>query len=72
MSMSVAQVTQAITQMSEDEQFLVAAFLQHLADERDPQHAVAMEAANQRIESGKSVSLEELMVMHEELERRGR
>jgi hypothetical protein len=34
--MSVAQVTQEIARMTEDEQFCVAAFLQHLVDERNP------------------------------------
>jgi hypothetical protein len=70
--MSVAQVTQEIAQMTEDEQFYVAAFLQHLVDERDPNHAAAMAAANRRMDEGQKVSFEELVERHETLERQGK
>lgn len=70
--MSVAQVTQTIAHMTEDEQFYVAAFIQHLVDERDPNHAAAMAAANQRMDEGKKVSLEELVERHEALQRQGK
>ena len=71
-AMSVAQVTQEIAQMTEDEQFYVAAFLQHLVDERDPDHASAMAAANQRMDAGIKVSFDELIERHESLERQGK
>lgn len=70
-TMSVAQVTQEISQMTEDEQFDVAAFLQHLVEERDPNHAAAMAAANRRMDEGQKVSFEELAERHEALERQG-
>ena len=70
--MSVAQVTQQIAQMTEDEQFHVAAFLQHLVDERDPNHAAAMASANRRMDEGHKVSFEELLERHEALERQGK
>lgn len=58
--------------MTEDEQFYIAAFLQHLVDERDPNHAAAMSAANRRIDEGQKVSFEELVERHEALERQGK
>lgn len=58
--------------MTEDEQFYVAAFLQHLVDERDPNHAAAMDAANRRMDDGQKVSLDELVERHEALERQGK
>ena len=70
--MSVAQVTQEISQMTEDEQFYVAAFIQHLVDERDPNHAAAMDVANRRMDDGQKVSLDELVERHEALERQGK
>jgi hypothetical protein len=70
--MSVAQVTQEIARMTEDEQFYVAAFLQHLVDERDPNHAAAMESANRRMDAGQKVTFEELVERHEALERQGK
>lgn len=57
--------------MTEDEQFYVAAFLQHLVDERDPSHAAAMTAANQRMDAGHKVTFEKLVERHEGLEHEG-
>ena len=70
--MSLAQVTQEIARMSEDEQFHVAAFLQHLVDERDANHATAMTAANRRMDAGQKVTFEELIERHEAMERQGK
>ena len=70
--MSVAQVTQEIARMTEDEQFFVAAFLQHLVDERDPNHAATLAEANRRMDEGKKVTFEELVERHEALERQGK
>ncbi|MDH4478000.1 MAG: hypothetical protein QE274_16115 [Verrucomicrobiaceae bacterium] len=70
--MSVAQVTQEIARMTEDEQFYVAAFIQHLVDVRDPNHSAAIAAANQRMDNGQKVSFEELIERHEALERQGK
>ena len=70
--MSVAQVTQAIARMTEDEQFHVAAFIQHLVDVRDPNHAAAIADANHRMDSGQKVTFEKLIERHEALEREGK
>ena len=70
--MSVDQVTHEIAQMTEDEQFYVAAFLQHLVDVRDPSHADAMTAADRRMDAGQKVTFEELVERHEALERQGK
>ena len=70
--MSVAQVTREIEQMTEDEQFHVASFIQHLVDERDHQHRVRLEEAMSRMDHGNKVSFEEVMARHEELAAQGR
>jgi hypothetical protein len=70
--MSIAQVTQEIARMTEDEQFYVAAFLQHLVDERNPAHADAMAAANRRMDAGQKVSFEDLIEQHETLLNEGK
>ena len=58
--------------MTEDEQFYVAAFLQHLVDARDPQHAAAMAAADRRMDAGQKVTFDDLVARHEALERCGK
>ncbi len=70
--MSVAQITAEIEKMTEDEQFHVAAFLQHLVNERDSNHAADLTSANQNLDAGKKTTIEELVAKHEELERSGR
>lgn len=70
--MSVAQVTAQIEKMTEDEQFHVAAFLQHLVNERTTSHAADLSSANKNLDEGRRVSFEDLIARHEELERSGR
>lgn len=70
--MSVSQVTHEISQMTEEEQFHVAAYLQHLVDERQESHAKALSAANERMDCGQKVTWEELTARHEQLELQGR
>lgn len=69
--MSVAQVTREIEHMTVDEQFHVAAFIQHLADERDDDHRERLDAAMNRIDEGRKVAFDEVMARHADLERRG-
>ncbi|MFO1439725.1 MAG: hypothetical protein U1F81_15495 [Verrucomicrobiaceae bacterium] len=69
--MSVAQVTREIEHMTVDEQFHVAAFIQHLADERDGDHQKRLDAAMKRMDEGQKVGFDELMARHADLERRG-
>lgn len=70
--MSISQVTHEISKMTEEEQFQVAAYLQHLVDERQENHARALSAANERMDRGEKVTWEELITRHEQLELQGR
>ena len=70
--MTVSEVKEQIDAMTDDERFSVAAYLQHLANERDPAHMEALAAANRRINEGHKESFEELLARHEALERSGK
>ena len=69
--MSVAQITAQIEKMTEDEQFHVAAFLQHLLNERNSNNPAELSLANKSLDEGRKVSIEDLVARHEELERSG-
>ena len=70
--MSLAEVKQQIDQMTEEERFYVAAYLQHLANEKDPAHRSELADADRRMDAGRKVSFEELAARHKELERTGK
>lgn len=70
--MTIAEVKERIDTMTDDERFYVAAYLTHLANERDPNHRDALAAANRRMDAGRKVSFEELVARHEALEAEGK
>lgn len=70
--MSVAELKQQIDQMTEDERFYVAAYLQHLANEKDGDYRSASDGANLRMDAGRKVPFDELMARHELLEKVGK
>ena len=70
--MSVADVKQQIDQMTDDERFYVAAYLQHLVNEKDAEYRSECSSANRRMDEGKKVSFEELTARHEALEKEGK
>ncbi len=70
--MSVAAIKQQIDQMTEDERFYVAAYIQHLENEEDAGYRAAVADASSRMDSGKKVSFEELVARHDALERAGK
>ena len=70
--MSVADVKHQIDQMTADERFYVAAYLQHLANEDDPEYHAEVSKAERRMDAGKKVSLEELTSRHQALKNLGR
>ena len=70
--MSVAAIKQQIDQMTEDERFYVAAYIQHLENEEDASYRASVADASSRMDSGKKVSFEELVARHDALERAGK
>jgi hypothetical protein len=70
--MSVADITREIAQLGADEQFYVAAFLEHLANERDSDHASKLDAAQHRMDQGQKIRLEDVLVLHNALVQQGK
>jgi hypothetical protein len=70
--MSAAAIKQQIDQMSKDERFYVAAYLQHLENEEDAAYRSAVADSMSRMDGGDKVSFEELVARHEALERQGK
>lgn len=58
--MSVQELKHSVAELTPEERFDLAVFLQHLSQKDDPEHQRALDQANGRISSGKKVSLEEL------------
>jgi len=69
---SVSEVKKQIDQMTEDERFYVAAYLQHLVNEKDAGHRSASAGADRRMDAGAKVAFGDLVTRHEALEKAGR
>jgi hypothetical protein len=61
--MSVQEIKNGIVQLTPEERFDLAVFLQHLTQKDDPDHQRELDEANDRITSGHGISLEELRKM---------
>jgi hypothetical protein len=61
--MSVQELQHSVAELTAEERFDLAVFLQHLAQKDDSEHQRALDQADARISSGKKVSLEELRKM---------
>jgi hypothetical protein len=70
--MSLAEIKSSIDQMTEEERFYAAAYLQHLAQERDPSYQAALTERVDRMSSGAKVSFEQVRQAHNDLESQGR
>lgn len=57
--------------MTDEERFVAAAYLQHLAQENDPAYQAMLSARLRRIESGRKVTLDQAKRIHETLEAEG-
>ena len=68
----MAEIKSSIDQMSDEERFYAAAYLQHLAQERDPSYKATLTERLDRIDSGAKVSLDQANRAHRDLEDQGR
>ena len=70
--MSLAEIKSSIDQMTDEERFYAAAYLQHLAQERDPSYQATLAGRADRMAKGSKVSLEQARQAHVDLEDKGR
>ena len=70
--MSLAEIKSSIDQMSDEERFYAAAYLQHLAQERDPSYQATLAERVDRMTTGVKVSLDQARQAHADLEGQGR
>ncbi len=57
--------------MTEEERFVAAAYLQHLAQAADPAYQAMLALRMQRLEAGRKVTLEQAQRIHQSLEAEG-
>jgi hypothetical protein len=69
--MSVQELKHSAAELTPDERFELAAFLQHLTQKDDPNHQRTLDQADARISSGKKISLEELRKMVSVMDEKG-
>ncbi len=69
--MTHAKVKDQIDAMTDDDRFFAAAYLQHLANERDEARKGRLEARMKRMDEGHKISQEQLLELHRQLEAQG-
>ena len=70
--MSLAEIKSSIDQMTDEERFYAAAYLQHLAQERDPAYQATLADRVDRMAGGVTVTLEQASQAHAERENQNR
>lgn len=68
---STSEIKESIDQMTDEERFFASAYLQHLAQQRDPAHGAMLSERMKRMDEGKKVSLEQAQRIHQALETEG-
>jgi hypothetical protein len=68
---STSDIKANIDQMTEDERFFAAAYLQHLAQANDPAFQATLAERIKRIDEGHKFSLEQVQHIHKVLEAEG-
>jgi hypothetical protein len=68
---STADIKAKIDQLTEDERFFAAAYLQHRAQESDPSYQLALAERLKSVEPGHKVTLEQVQGIHDVLESEG-
>jgi len=63
--MTTLQVKQQIDAMSDDDRFFAAAYLEHLASEKDRSYQAGLTERMNRMDAGQKVSLEQLERLHD-------
>ena len=67
-SVSTSDIKAGIDQMTEDERFFAAAYLQHLAQESDPAYQTTLAERQKRMDAGHKVTFEQVHRIHDVLE----
>jgi hypothetical protein len=70
-SVSTSDIKAGIDQMTEDERFFAAAYLQHLAQENDASYQTTLAERLNRMDAGHKVTLEQVHHIHDVLESEG-
>lgn len=70
-TMTSTHIRELIDAMSDEDRFFASAYLQHLGNESDPQHKATLAARMTRIDEGHKFSLDQLVDVHQQLERQG-
>jgi hypothetical protein len=70
-SVSTSDIKASIDEMTEDERFFAAAYLQHLAQENDAAYKTTLAERLKRMEAGHKVTLEQVHRIHDVLESEG-
>jgi hypothetical protein len=69
--MTTIHIRELIDAMSDEERFFASAYLQHLSNEAPPQHKATLAARMSRMDEGRKFSLDQLVDVHQQLERQG-
>jgi hypothetical protein len=69
--MSTSDIKANIDQMTEDERFFAAAYLQHIAQANDPAYQTTLAERMKRMDAGRKVTLEQAHRIHDMLESEG-
>jgi hypothetical protein len=69
--MTMTEVKHQIDAMRSEDRFFVAAYLQHLANERDGSRKAMLTARMKRMDDGHKVSFEQMLEVHEQLGAKG-
>ena len=70
-AMTTTHIREQIDAMSDEDRFFASAYLQHLGNESDPQHKATLAARMTRMDEGHKFSLDQLVDVHQQLERQG-
>lgn len=68
---STSDIKAKIDQMTEDERFFAAAYLHHLAQEKDPAYQMMLAERAKRMDAGHGVTFEQVQRIYEVLEAEG-
>jgi hypothetical protein len=68
---TTAEIKASIDRMTEEERFVAAAYLQHLAQAGDPAYQAVLALRMQRMDEGRKVTLEQAQRIHQSLEAEG-
>jgi hypothetical protein len=69
--MTTAHIREQIDAMSDEGRFFASAYLHHLSNEADPQHKATLSTRMTRMDEGHKFTLDQLVDVHQQLERQG-